>query len=700
MDRDSPVTNRHVLLVGAAVVVALGLRLWFFTGLIASDDITHAYAGAFMFGDPPKSYMPGPVVPGYPSANGRRIGMNAPMFVVAQVMGVSEHTYALVPLAFSLVGLLIAFAAARRLAGPMAGVTAAWLWAVLPVEVYTATIWMGDSAFAAVLALFLWCFIEADLAPRRNLAWATGAGLALGYLQYLKENAFFLGVAVVAWGVVVLVRERRFDRRPLAIAGAWLAVQIVAACYFGYVSGGDFLYYWRANLARYLELATSYKAPYEFPFNWLVFGKYLVYDWVFGGAFLLLFVFAGIAVARRDLPGRLRLFLGLILVLQFWLLLEALKLAAWTQRYVLQTTAPFILLSAVGLVTALSSRPVQAWIGRAPERLRGAIPAVAATLLVVATAWPLDHAHQQHGRERADVLRDAFLYVDRVADGNERIYMVSKKGRGEDKKGKLPVYTDRAFRFLSGYRTWKGGIGTLAEAVKASSGWVILTHLEHRHAKLDGVVDPDALPANWLEVFRTEGPGRRTWARVYRILPAPPPAPVAIVRRDVLPDVTGLDLQPVTFAATGTWRSGWTRDVTDEVIEPAGTSITVRAAATSDADRPIVGIRIPVEGGLAALRATLRLHAPERIHSVLVYASGKGDERTARWSWRLTDDERSTAPRAITLVPDRDGGVLDVLTAGLPPEAVRAVDVFVRLEPGGPAGFTLEDVAVARPENP
>jgi len=689
VERDSAVTTRQIVLLTAAVVVAIGLRLWFFTGLVASDDLTHAYAGVHFLDQPAETYMPPSTPSGYYSGNGRRIGMNAPLYVASRLAGVSEESFALVPLAFSLIGVLVAFAVTRRLAGPLAGVTAAWLWAVLPVEVYTATIWMGDSAFATVLALFLLCFIAAELAPRRNLAWAAGAGVALGYMQYLKETAVLVGLAVVAWALVVAIRERRLDRRVVAVGSGWLAVQVVATAYFTYVSGGDPLFYWRATLDRYTVLATDYVAPHTFPDNWSMFWTYVAHQWSWGGAFPVLVVLAGVALTRRDLPGRLRLFLGVALIIQLWCLGEALKLGNWTQRYLLQATAPLLILASVGLVTVVRAAAGHRLVARVPERLRAGAPAALAVLLVVATALPLDHAYQQHGRARADVVRDAFVYLDRVADGNEPIYVATSKT--------VRFFTMRALRFLSGYRPWKGGFRPLSESRTATAGWAIMTHLEERDVALDRALAIDPIPASWIEAFRSEGADHRTWARVYRILPAPLTAPLAVVRRDVAPDVAGFSFQPVAFDPASPWTSKWTRGVVDERIDARGSSVSVRATAEAGAERSLVGLRIPVDG-LASLRATLRLDEPQRIHSVLVYANGKGDEkRSARWSWRLDAADRSPAPVAVALIPGRDGGVFDVIADGIPADAIREVHVFVRLEPGGPAGFTLEDVAVAKP---
>ena len=218
--------KRHeIALLSLALLVGLVVRLHFFTGLIASDDLTYAFAAQYMFSSeverPFEDATAGAVAV-------RRIGLNLPLFLSMQVFGVHEWSLALAPLVFSLAGIPIMFGLLRLIAGPAAGLLAAWLWACLPVDVYTATLWLPDNIFATVFAAFLLFLYASERRERARWLLAFAAGLALGYLEYVKEIAWIFFVPLVLWSACTWWKTRRFDWRIVHVGLGFLVVQVLA----------------------------------------------------------------------------------------------------------------------------------------------------------------------------------------------------------------------------------------------------------------------------------------------------------------------------------------------------------------------------------------------------------------------------------------------------------------------------------------
>jgi hypothetical protein len=320
------------------------------------------------------------------------------------------------------------------------------------------------------------------------------------------------------------------------------------------------------------------------------------------------------------------------------------------------------------------------FVERVPARLRPAlIPAILAAI-VVATALPLDHAHQQHSRDRAQIFRDVYTYVDNNADGNERIYTADNDF--------TILYTRRVLAFLSGYKRWKAGWGSFAEARQAHGGWAVVSSLENKYAEQTDQVTLDAVPANWLEVYRAEQ--GRQWARVYKILPQPLPEKLAVIERNVPLDLSGLPLAAVAPAEIVP-TDRWNRGVTAPVFEHQPDGVSVSATAAAGADRSLVGVVFPLASGIRAMR--FDLHVEGDVDSVFIYTNGgRGARGAQRWRWQVKDQEHDVTE---ALAPGGHGVRFQPIQSSLPPDQVREVHVFVHLKRGKTGGFTLRNVQVA-----
>ncbi|MBP7745385.1 MAG: glycosyltransferase family 39 protein [Phycisphaerae bacterium] len=667
-----------IALLALAVLVGLVIRLYFFTGLIASDDLTYAESAHRMFqgADERTHVNEGTVVV-------RRLGVNFPLFLATRAFGVHERSLALVPLVFSLGGIVAAYATLRLLAGPGAGLLAAWLWACLPADVYTATVWLPDNIFATVCMVMTYFLAASEAWPRRQWLAALLAGIALGYLEYVKEAAYILLLPWLAWGAYTLWRTRRVDLRPVYVLSGFLLVQVLASVYF-WTQGGHPLVFWQHTIKRYSEVMLHTPQPLPFPANIAMGGTYVFKQWILGYGFVLfpLLLIAALMDRRLRLRGRLLL----LLALQMYIVVEGWKLGSWTQRYILHATASIVALSALGL-HALTSR--------LPPRRQGWSMATTSIALIMASIAALRPQWQQHGRFRADVLRSAHAYLQNNAGPEDVIYA--------DLTRKM-TYAPRALALLAGFQPFKGGFQNIDRAYRAQSGWVLLTHLDDTHRSRRPARSFRGIAPHWLEVCRAEDLDGNCFARVFKILPAEPPPFVAVLAPATLTevpiDLSQLEFESLTLAGPPeALRSRrWVPDAT--TVEITLDKNSVRCLTRPDpggSETRHAGIQFSVVG-LAALRGDLTLTNAHDVQVVFVYLYGGEPGSVARYQWRLRARDRTDdRHEPMLIVPGLATGGFR-LAGGIAPEDVREVHVFVRVAPGAAAGFTLRNLEIATPE--
>jgi 4-amino-4-deoxy-L-arabinose transferase-like glycosyltransferase len=186
----------------------------------------------------------------------------------AKLGGVSVHVLRLEVLALALLGLLAAYAAARAVAGPTAGIAAAAVLAVAP-PYPTYSVQVSADTPGTVLAL---CALACFFAAGRWKAVAGGALLA--FAESVKLDAALL-VAVPLLAVWLLERGRRRELLAAA-AGAVTVVAVELA-----VLGSSLPDIWRGAVSYHLaargtgglsdnaQALRSFFHPQQ-PFTWLV----------------------------------------------------------------------------------------------------------------------------------------------------------------------------------------------------------------------------------------------------------------------------------------------------------------------------------------------------------------------------------------------------------------------------------------------
>jgi len=671
------VKRYEIVMLAAALFVGLGVRLFFYTGFIGSDDLSHTYA-SYRLVHPESADTYQGVLQG--SANVRRLGVNVPLGLSMLIFGVHEWSLAAVPLMFSLAGVVVIYGVCRALAGPGAGLLGAWMWACLPADIYSATIWLQDNIFATVYATFLLFLALSERSEKRRWLWAMAAGLALGYMQYVKEVGWMCFGPLGLWAAYSTWAKRRIEWRIVYIFSGFLLVQ-AAVGYYYWIHSADPFTYWKLTLGRLFNVYGTRAPTYPFP---QVFGqayKYLCQQWVLGYAVVAFPLLAFAALRAKRTPMRMLLFL--LLMSQVYIWLEATKWMNWTQRYTLQISVLFIAITATGLHAILS---------RLPERWGRRMMLVAGLVITAATGAAAHKDRQQHGRFRGAVIRDAFEYVNANAGDDELIYFDINPG--------VPFYTKRMFEALSGFEQFKGGFGKLEDAYEARSGWVVLSHLEQGHMHLRSNASYHGPAPRWLEVFRASNNHDRYYARVFKILPEPPAKPLKIISKPSYPadplDVTRFAFESISLEGTpGAFKSRWKRASRSVDIEQVEDGLSCEVTGDPDSNESQYGgVKFKV-AGMQALRLNLSLTNAANVRNLYVYAYGRKKGRLMRWQWSMAPRQRKKPlPNPLVFIAGEPSGYFR-LKGEIPPESIKEIDVFIRIVSGSRAGFVLHNAEVA-----
>lgn len=194
--------------LAAIVGVAALLRIAFFTGYHGYDDLRYIQR-AFDFGrgdfSPPASIW------------AARIGVVVPTAVVYRLFGVTPLTTNALPFLCSMLGVGAAYLLGKRLYGERAALVAAWLLAILPLDVIFAGMLFPTEPVLLFSGVGLGCFIfaERDRQPTLYLA----SGLSLGFAGLTHETTLF----ALAFYPVYVLTVGRPARTHLIVAAGILA---------------------------------------------------------------------------------------------------------------------------------------------------------------------------------------------------------------------------------------------------------------------------------------------------------------------------------------------------------------------------------------------------------------------------------------------------------------------------------------------
>jgi len=292
-----------------------------------------------------------------------RYGFNLPAGLLMRLLGASEVTAVLWPLACSLVEIACVYRIAAELLGRRGAAIAALLLASAPLHIAVATRIHADSVTAAFLTLTFTCLFFG--LRRRSAGLLFAAGLSLGSVYWAKELAALTWLALVP--MLAWFRGRWRDLLP-CLAGVLLMLLLHGLLMVAVA--GDPLHLVRTVLG---QVKTGMETGTLSELDPAYYLRYLFLDIRHTGLltyFALLGVLAAlgwrpIGMARSDLAFLATWFLALLLVMSlFPISFSPLRLAMRQSNYITLFLAPLALLAAFG-VTRLSARWAAAWVGLA-----------------------------------------------------------------------------------------------------------------------------------------------------------------------------------------------------------------------------------------------------------------------------------------------------------------------------------------------
>jgi 4-amino-4-deoxy-L-arabinose transferase-like glycosyltransferase len=140
-------------------------------------------------------------------------------------------------MAYSLGLVALAFVLGRRLAGERAGLVAAGVLTILPLDVLAASDVHADLPASAFLALAVYLALRGEAATARAAGWFGLVGASVAVATLTKESSLAFAVVLVAWAV-----RRRWPRAAApAAAGGFAAVIVADAAWLRFVTG-EWLY--------------------------------------------------------------------------------------------------------------------------------------------------------------------------------------------------------------------------------------------------------------------------------------------------------------------------------------------------------------------------------------------------------------------------------------------------------------------------
>jgi 4-amino-4-deoxy-L-arabinose transferase-like glycosyltransferase len=480
-------------MLGALLVAATVLRTTFFVGLVGWDDVEYREASARL--------LAGDLVPR--SLFGLRWGLTLPLAAAQALGGAGEHATALVPMAYSLALIVLAFVLGRRLAGERAGLVAAGVLTILPLDVLAASDVHADLPASACLAAAAYLVLRGETAGPGAPAWfgLAGAGLALATLT--KESSLALAPVLVAWAV-----RRGWPRwAGPAVAAGFVTVLAADTAWLRWATG-EWLYRLSPAVTR---LHREHMLMLEPSSTWMLDYLAMLLDPAsarfgeLGGVFYLV-LGATVVTLRAGTPG--------IRDVALWWggLLGALSLVpldlSFTRplffhfpRTLQPVVVPFALTIGLGFVALRRTRV-------APAAL------VAFALLSGAGLWA---AHFDY-RQWAAVARQAAPVVERTPPG---VAIVTDPTSAALLRSLLPARRDAV-------QTTDAGVPAGA-ALVLRDPLFLASALHHRRPVPAEVLEP---PARWRRVAVFERPSRprlRAWWIAER---AAPPAPASLWRVD------------------------------------------------------------------------------------------------------------------------------------------------------------------------
>ncbi len=166
-----------------------------------------------------------------------------PTAICYALFGVNDVSSSLYPLTASLLNIYLIFLLGKRLFNRGTALFAAFLTAIFPLDIMTATLLSPDSILPLLSSLAMLLYVIALTRPDRPSAWQQYllCGIVIGLAASVRITSFFLFFALLCH--CTLTSQESFIRqaRIFAIVSIGMALPFLSEAIYAYVQSGDIL---------------------------------------------------------------------------------------------------------------------------------------------------------------------------------------------------------------------------------------------------------------------------------------------------------------------------------------------------------------------------------------------------------------------------------------------------------------------------
>jgi 4-amino-4-deoxy-L-arabinose transferase-like glycosyltransferase len=250
-------TGKVYGLLFVIIVMAVIIRGYFFIGPVGSDDHSYAKLAYSVYEDEFQPKTRHPYAPVFPL----RVGLFYPVGLLYKIFGPNLYSTICYPFAISIAGIILAFIAGKIFFGEFAGLFAAAVIALMPLDIHHSTVLLTDliAAFWASLSIIIIYLGANSILVRKKILMGFLAGFFLLFSWFCKASVVYLAPFLL----VYLIIKIRHDRKNLI-----LFLILAAICLSGLLSE-CFIYYKQTNdwLFRFHEINRNYEVCHNNFFN-------------------------------------------------------------------------------------------------------------------------------------------------------------------------------------------------------------------------------------------------------------------------------------------------------------------------------------------------------------------------------------------------------------------------------------------------
>ena len=290
------------------VLFAAALRLIFFSGIGASDDLLYTSYAYEMS----KNEFSFPA-----NHHGTRLGLLYPVSIFYRLFGVNEFSSNAFVFLTSIAGIVLIFYFGKIFFNEKVGLSAAFLLSFFPLDLVFATKLLSDAPSSFFLSLCVFLFLvgeKSKISFRKNLSFFM-SGIAIGIAYLIRETALLI---VLFFGFYAIFYKKIKLNYFLIFFGFMIIFALESIIF--QVNTGDFLFRYHSITSSWQEVI-KYSGTYRgtFPLS-LFYFPYIIFTNAYFGLFypfIIIAIFYSISKKEKKSYPFILWFLSLFLYLSF-----------------------------------------------------------------------------------------------------------------------------------------------------------------------------------------------------------------------------------------------------------------------------------------------------------------------------------------------------------------------------------------------